>query len=162
MVADALSRHTEKPTSVASLELQSHEIDFDVLAAAQAGLQDELMDSSLKLEAVPWRGTRVLCDTSTGTFRPVVPVSFRRQIFNALHGLSHPGPRPSQRLISARYVWPGMKKDVNAWCKSCHPCQAAKVARHVSAPVTRFEPAERRFGSIHINLVGPLPPSEGF
>ena len=41
------------------------------------------------------------------------------------------------------------------------PCQASKISRHVKAPLQRFEAPSRRFGSLHLDLVGPLPPSEG-
>ena len=103
----------------------------------------------------------MICDVSTSIIRPWVPLDFRRRVFDGLHGLSHPGPRPSQRLISARFVWSGLKKDVRQWCRSCHSCQSSKIARHITAPVVRFAPAERRFGSVHVDLVGPLPPSQG-
>ena len=65
------------------------------------------------------------------------------------------------RLVSDRFVWRGMKNDIKTWCAQCADCQAAKITRHVKAPVMVFPPAARRFGSLHIDLVGPLPPSEG-
>ena len=76
------------------------------------------------------------------------------------HGLSHLGARPSIKLITARYVWPGICRDVRDWCRGCHHCQAAKVARHTKTPVTTLPPVKRRFGNVHIDLVGPLPVSE--
>ena len=46
-------------------------------------------------------------------------------------------------------------------CRTCPQCQLGKVARHTKAPVIVIPPASRRFGSIHVDLVGPLPPSDG-
>ncbi len=46
-------------------------------------------------------------DSSTGTFRPLVPRDLRRQIFEYLHRTTHPGRRANRRLISSRYVWKG-------------------------------------------------------
>ena len=91
----------------------------------------------------------------------MVPTSFRRSVFDALHSLSHSGPKPSTRAITLRFVWPGLKRDVRTWCRECHPCQAAKISRHIKAPLQSFDSPSRRFGSLHLDLVGPLPPSEG-
>jgi hypothetical protein len=56
-------------------------------------------------------------DSSTGTFRPLVPRDLRRQVFEHLHGAAHPGRRATRRLISSRYVWKGLSTDVTAWRK---------------------------------------------
>ena len=84
-----------------------------------------------------------------------------RDVFHALHDISHSGPRPTTRAIADRYVWKGMKRDIRDWCRRCHPCQSSKVARHTKAPLEHFPAPDRQFGSIHVDLVGPLPPSEG-
>ena len=51
--------------------------------------------------------------------RKVVPTGWRQQIFDAVHGLSHPGKRPSQKLVAAKFVWHGLKKDVRKWAETC-------------------------------------------
>ena len=54
-----------------------------------------------------------LCDVSTGIQRPYVPPSFRRAIFHFLHSMSpYPGIRATQRLVTSRFVWPGINADV--------------------------------------------------
>jgi hypothetical protein len=63
--------------------------------------------------------------------------------------------------VSDRFVWNGMRSDVRKWCKECTSCQASKVGRHTHTPLTQRTPPDRRFGSLHVDLVGPLPPSEG-
>ena len=50
---------------------------------------------------------------------------------------------------------------MNLWCQACKACQASKVATHVRAPLAVREVPDRRFGSIHIDLVGLLPESGG-
>ncbi|KAL1256232.1 hypothetical protein QQF64_011777 [Cirrhinus molitorella] len=40
-------------------------------------------------------GTTLLCDVSTGKPWPIVPTQWRRQVFNAIHDLSHPGTKAS-------------------------------------------------------------------
>ena len=118
--------------------------------------------SSTLVEAVPLpNSTNLLyCDASTGTKN--VPLSWRRIVFDSLHGLSHPGIRATQKLITSRFVWPGINSDVRRWTRSCIQCQRAKVQGHTKTPLTSFRTPDSRFDVIHINLVGPLPPSRGF
>ena len=82
-------------------------------------------------------------------------------MFDLVHCLSHAGPRPTVKAVANRFVWPGFKTDIRNWCKECQDCQKAKVLTHVLAPVARREPPDRRFGSLHLDLVGPLPESGG-
>ena len=156
VVADALSR----PEVHSATFPEVPTVDFEKFSSEQdpAAL---LGSSSLNLRQVNYNGTKLWCDTGGGRIRPLVPLSFRRPIFDALHGLSHGGTRPTIRLISSRFVWPGMRQTIRSWCKSCMPCQASKIGRHTKAPVTVMPPATRRFGSIHVDLVGPLEESEG-
>jgi hypothetical protein len=100
-------------------------------------------------------------DAATGTFRPLVPATLRRQVFDHLHGAAHPGMRASRRLIAARYVWPNLAKEVTAWARECLHCQRAKVHRHVQVPAQHIPVPTRRFSHIHVDLVGPLPASKG-
>ena len=155
-VADALSR-----TSVNAL----HDgIDYDAMASCQLEREHLPETTHLRLQHLPFgnRGSTLLCDISTGTPRPVVPPSWRKCVFEAVHNLSHPGIRATRRLMAGKFVWPGMNKQVGEWAKSCIQCQRSKVSRHVHAPLQRFEVPHRRFDHIHVDLVGPLPPSHGF
>ena len=154
VVADTLSR-----PEVALLEMPS--LDLSAMAAEQVP-PDLPSSSSPRIVRSTWQGISLLGDTSTGVFRPLVPPRFRRSVFQTLHFLSHPGARPSIKLVSARFIWPSLKKDVREWCRTCHQCQASKVSRHVRAPVSLMPPAERRFGSLHLDIVGPLPVSRDF
>ena len=86
----------------------------------------------------------------------------RRSVFDALHGLSHPGIRATQKLLTDRYVWPGINADVRRWTRACLPCQQSKVHRHTIAPLATFATPNRRFDMVHIDLVGPLCPSQGY
>jgi hypothetical protein len=101
-------------------------------------------------------------NAATGTFRPLVPVELRRQVFHHLHGAAHPGMRASRRLVAARYVWTNLAKDVTAWARECLHCQRAKVHRHVQVPAQHSPIPTRRFSHIHLDLVGPLPTFKGF
>lgn len=99
--------------------------------------------------------------TSTKHTRIYVLAQHRRTVFNGLHIQSHRGGTATSRLIKSRYCWPGMDKHIRYWVKCCIPCQRTKVSKHTVSPITPFAPPDRCFGHIHIDLVGPLPPSNG-
>ena len=111
---------------------------------------------------IPNSDKTILCDVSQGYFRPVVPSSLRQEMFQKLHSLSHPGIKASRHLVAQRYVWPNMKRDVIGWTRTCHSCQQYKIHRHVKAPLQLFPSPDTRFDSIHVDVVGPLPPFQGY
>ena len=115
---------------------------------------------ALKLKEVKLDGCILLCDVSTSRPRPIAPPLWTKTIFEAIHNLSHPGHKPTTRAISARYVWPGLKREVKNMVRACHSCQASKIGRHTKSPLNLFDPPGRRFGDIHVDLVGPFPPQK--
>ena len=103
--------------------------------------------------------TTLLCDVSTGQPRPMVPAGWRRKVFDMIHGLSHPEVKASAKLVGAKFVWPGLRKDVRAWAAVCVACQRAKVTCQTNAPLAPFKVPERRFDHVNVDLVGPHSPS---
>jgi hypothetical protein len=93
-------------------------------------------------------------DSSTGTFRPLVPRDLRRQVFEHFHGTAHPGMQATRRLIPSRYVWKGLSTDVTAWAKACLDCQYTATYRYCRS-TSQYRPP--RFSHIHVDLAGPLP-----
>ncbi|XP_078264112.1 uncharacterized protein LOC144598103 [Rhinoraja longicauda] len=161
-VADALSR----PAINAVLEVAPG-IDYSALAEAQ--LTDGEMPayrtaiSGLRLEDVPLGpgATTILCDVSAGQPRPIVPAAWRRRVFDVVHGLAHPSIRTTISLVAARFMWHGLRKQVGQWARTCIPCQTSKIQRHVRAPLQGIGLPCRRFDHLHVDIVGPLPPSRG-
>ena len=159
-VADTLSRATIDDVQLG--------IDYGAMATAQQ--QDAEVQayrtstSSFQLEDIPFgtQGVTLLCDTSTGHARPIVPASWRRRVFDTIHRLSHPSVRTTRKLIASRFVWSGLQKQVGIWAKQCIPCQSSKIQTHIKAPLEKFSVPQCRFDHIHVDLVGPLPPSNGF
>ena len=140
-------------------------ISFKEMAVEQLSCPDlfHLQSSpTLHLVTVSVEGSPLLCDARTCVLRPLVPSSQKFKVFFALHSLSHPGIRASKRLISSRFVWRGLSSDVRDWCRACLPCQRGKVLRHVHLRPEKIPVPFRRFAHIHIDLVGPLPPSHGY
>ena len=160
VVADCLSRSSINKVSLG--------IDFVAMARAQIDSEEiqsyRTAITGLKLADMPVSnlGPVLLCDISTGTPRPIVPQEFRRQVFDLIHGLAHPGRKSTQKLISEKFVWHGLKKEVTKWAKECIQCQASKIQTHVRAPLDNFSVPDKRFNHSHVDLVGPLPPSSGY
>ena len=98
--ADAQSRMFAVTSTTTSL-------DFNEIARAQKN--DDVLQTlrstnrSLKLVdmILPMCADTIVCDTSTGTPRPYVPAQSRRQVFDALHSLSHSGIRSTQKLVTS-------------------------------------------------------------
>ncbi|UYV64153.1 hypothetical protein LAZ67_2006783 [Cordylochernes scorpioides] len=162
LLADFLSR----------VEPISHHQPYDPKFLAEAQAVDQELQalltsqnrSSLQLEKVqiPETNISLYCDVSTAKPRPFVPATCRRIIFSAYHNLSHPGVRANTRMVTAHYVWPAVKKDCALWTRACHRCQVSKTTRHTRTPLQSFSPPDGRFSHVHIDLVGPLPPSENY
>ena len=110
---------------------------------------------------LPFSHGNILVDVSTGVHRPLVPENLRHKVFLSLHSLSHPGARATSKLVRQRFVWLNMDKDIRAWCRECLSCQKSKIHRHTSTAPASFPLPKCRFQHIHIDLVGPLPSSNG-
>jgi len=103
----------------------------------------------------------IYCDI-TDQIRIYVPTALRRRIFDVTHKLSHPSGRATRKMIAQRFVWPNMQKDIAYWAKTCLACQKAKIYRHNIRSPEQIPVPDDRFSHIHIDIVGPLPPSKGF
>jgi Integrase zinc binding domain len=170
VIADALSRPCDPPPppaaacAVTATSPAAPSVDYTAIAAAQKTCPSI---TALKLRdnlSVVYRhcgDIYLYGDVSTGCFRPLVPLDFRRTIFDSLHGGSHPGVRATRRLVSSRFVWASLSKDVTAWARECLDCQRAKTHRHVDLRPAAIPVPCRRFAHLHIDLVGPLPLSRG-
>ena len=55
-----------------------------------------------------------------------------------------------------------MKHDIAQWTRTCYACQQSKIYRHVEAPLQSFPAPAPQFDSIHVDIVGPLPLSQGY
>ena len=135
IVADCLSR----PTLV-----QIDACDLPALAEAQA--------SDTEIQS--------FCDLSTSYPRPFVPCKLRESIFYSIHSINHPGIKSSIKMIKAIYYWPNMDKSIKEFCTSCTACQQAKVYKHTKSPIQTLEISPARFHTVHIDILGPLPPAK--
>ena len=144
-------------------------LDFQGMATAQTNdpeLKEYLVSTSSSLDLkpvpLPFSDFTIICDVSNGMPRSFVPTPFRRKVFDVRHGLSHPGIRASHKLIASRYVWPSMYRDIKNWTRTCVACQSSKIQRHTVTPLSSFSTPDNRFSKLHLDLVGPLPVSQGY
>ncbi|GFU24768.1 hypothetical protein TNCV_793911 [Trichonephila clavipes] len=161
IAADVLSR-------VSAITFPSQIDDYDCIAETQQ-TDKELhtliaSGTSLELKKVtfPSSSTEIMCDLSTGTARPYIPKRHRQDVFSAMHNLSHPGIRRSVHLMKQRFVWPSISSDVAKWARHCLACQKIKIHRHTRSPLSSFQEPSQRFDHVHLDLIGPLPQSNGY
>jgi cleavage and polyadenylation specificity factor subunit 1 len=150
-VADALSR----PVSAVQQQPSVLQMDSTFLAAQMKCTECINLAASPQFRVRPAQGG-VLVSYASASPRVLLPPAFRRPAFDELHQLSHPGIRASRQMISAKYLWPGMNKDVKLWVESCIDCQRSKVYRHQKAQVEEIPVPKRRFSHVHLDIVGPL------
>ena len=91
-------------------------IDYQNIARAQqedAKVQAYcIATSNPQLEDIPYGTHLNLCNISTGHARPIVPGSLRCQVFDSVHGLSHPSVLTTRKLITAKFIWRGAQKQI--------------------------------------------------
>ena len=159
-VADALSRAAIEEIRLGvdynkMEELQQQDPETTAYKTTVTGLKWEEIDVN--------DGQRKLqCDVSTGSPRPLVPAEMRKEVFDLVHGLSNPGTSAMVRIMTSKFFWHGIAKDVRAWARGCIRCQTAMVHRHNRAPLYKFERATVRFAHVHVDPVGPLPSSREY
>ncbi len=139
--ADFLSSPNQTTTGSVAATLAADPVDFEEMAAEQnrcPETQRLLGSTSLKL-AFCQTGPQCLAgDVSTGNFHPIVPLTFRKSIFDHFHNIAHPRRLTSRHVISSRFVWRSLSSDVTAWARGCLACLWGKIHCHtrlVSLPI---------------------------
>ena len=61
-------------------------------------------NSGLTFRKIPVGQHNLYVDISNGPARPFVPYSWRRRIFNSIHGLDHPGIERTHQMIREKFV----------------------------------------------------------
>ena len=55
-----------------------------------------------------------------------------------------------------------MKAEITSFVQTCHGCQSAKPSKQNNAHAGIFEVPDTRFLHCHVDIVGPMPESEGY
>ena len=118
-------------------------------------------NSGLTFRKIPIGDFHLYVDVSNGPARPFVPFSWRQRIFNAIHGLGHPGIERTRQMVRDKFVWPSLRSDVSRWARNCVHCQRAKVGRNTIPPIHEFEVPDKRFAHLHADITM-MPDSDGY
>ena len=84
-----------------------------------------------------------------GNPRPLVPVDQRALVLNLLHHQDH--ANEVLRRVSKYYYWPSLKKNVEEFVRTRHPCQLVKQAITINPGVGHFPVPDQRFSHIHLD-----------
>jgi hypothetical protein len=134
VVADFLSHPNQTITGSVATTLAAEPVDFEEMAAKQnrcPETQRLLGGTTLKLAFRQTGAQRLAGDVSTGNFWLIVPLKFRKTIFNHFHSVAHP-VRLCGAVFSARSppgpmgFWPASRARftaTQAWVSSPSPSQ---------------------------------------
>ncbi|XP_066978930.1 uncharacterized protein [Macrobrachium rosenbergii] len=78
-----------------------------------------------------------------------------------IHDLSHPSGGTTAHLMTNKFIWHSINKDVHCWARNCIACQTSKTSRHTESEIGEFPQPRRRFSHMHVDVVGPPPQSGG-
>ena len=170
---DALSRPASEPSTkeqdfgVFVNAIAPMGLDLSAMAADQPLDRDFVRLSNdaragLQFKKIELNGRQLIVDISNGPARPFVPFNWRRKVFEIIHNLGHPGVERTRQTVSEKFFWPTMREDTSRWARECQQCQLAKINRHTTPPIGEFTVPERRFSHLNLDIVGPLPISNGF
>ena len=172
---DAATRNVGKNRTIYALSAAEadatvlHTIDPRQLETAQQDCPDVLHHSKgnhaqgLNVQKVEFSpGVWLWCDVSTHKkARPIVPKENRIGVINLFHQLAHPGQKETVKKVSERYYWPNMRSHIAEYVSKCPDCMAGKPQPRVTPPMDPRPVFYPRFHDVQLDLVGPLPISEG-
>ena len=93
----------------------------------------------------------------------VVPTQDRPRVLREYHDAptaGHYGIARTLQKITARYFWPGMRRYVTDYLKTCLECQRFKPANTKPAGLLQTPVLRQRMEVISVDLFGPLPPGD--
>ena len=109
-----------------------------------------------------WRPPKVPDDWQAVS-QIVVPTGYRGEILKVAHDAAagHLGVTKTYDRVLRHFYWPGLKKDVRHFCKTCHICQLiGKPNQKIPpAPLYPIPVINDPFEHVIIDCVGPLPRS---
>lgn len=74
----------------------------------------------------------------------------------------HPGRAKTLELLTRKFHWPRMYKDVDRYVRNCHTCQRSRTARHAPYGILRPLPIpDRGWRDVSMDFVTGLPWSKG-
>ena len=95
-----------------------------------------------------------------------IPPSLREIVISQHHDAitaGHPGVKRTRELIERQYWWPDLLSDIQKYVKGCTPCQSDNPTRSKrTAPLNPMDISTLPWEKISVDIIGPLPESNGF
>ncbi len=123
--------------------------------------QQLLGSTSLKLAFHQTGAQRLAGDVFISNFCPIF-LKFRKTIFGHFHYVAHPRRLASRRIVSSRFVWRRLSRDITAWSPGYLACQRGKIHCHTRLATQPIPILQQRFSHLHLDFVGPLQYSNNF
>ena len=147
------------PVALTTREIESaSEEDPELQSVRECLLSGRWHDIEFK-EYLPMRGE--LCAIGKlvlrGT-RIVVPKELRSHVLELAHE-GHPGIVAMKQRLRSKVWWPGLDKDAERVCKTCHGCQLVSQPLKPE-PMARTEFPSAPWQHLAADLLGPLPPGD--
>src|SRR6202030_1151265 len=128
--------------------------------------QDQMVTDALARKEKEWS----ILPNGLITFRNRVYVprdmSLRADIIANHHDTpiaGHPGQHKTLELILRDYWWPRIAHDVRRYVEGCETCQRTEAKRTPrTSPLHPHEPPTRPWEVITMDIIGPLPESQGY
>jgi hypothetical protein len=93
-------------------------MDYIKMAASQLARQSTLNAatySPMDMQKVEVEGCTLLCDLWRAVTCPLVLEADRLAVFQSIQNVANPGIHAACRLLTACFVWRGIKKDLTSW-----------------------------------------------
>ena len=92
----------------------------------------------------------------------VIPMTYRQNVLSLAHSKAWSGHLGVTKTYDRHFFWPGLKRDVAAFCRSCHICQVTGKPNQVipPAPLCPIPVLGEPFAHVLVDCVGPLPRSK--
>ena len=110
-----------------------------------------------------WRPADVCVDDEWSVRNQIViPKTCRAEVLSLAHErplAGHFGINKTHEKIIRHFYWPGIRKDVVEFCRTCHVCQMVgkpnqSISKAPSSPIPAFD---EPFSKVMIDCLGPLP-----
>ena len=126
---------------------------------------DEKVKTGLRTDKANYRETNGIIEYKGLVYVPR-DSELRGRIIHAYHDTpiaGHPGRNATAHLITRDYWWPGLPGQVARYVKACEVCQRTKPRQGaLAAPLHPNAPPSKPWEIITVDMIGPLPLSNGF
>lgn len=102
----------------------------------------------------------ILFRTGSSKDRLVVPRKLRHRVLYAFHDapeVAHPGVAETSTLISERFYWRRMSRDIQDYIKNCIVCSVTKTHQRAPNAPLRSRTPKYPFQMLSLDILGPYP-----